>query len=106
MTDIQALQADKLEAQKFIEKSAKLKKLQSNAVFKELFLKEYCEEDVTRLVGALANADEAMKKTIVAELEGISRFKMHMRFIEQMGEAAESKIAEIDEAIEELNQEA
>lgn len=103
---IAQLQADKLEAQTFIDKAAKLEKLKGNKIFKELFLDEYCEKDVTRLVGALANVEDEVKPKVVAELEAISRFKSHMNFIEQMGHAATAKIAEIDEAIAEEQAEA
>lgn len=102
---IKQLQQDKLDAQIFIDKAAKLEKLKTNTIFKELFLKEYCESDVTRLVGALSNVDEETKKNVYAELEAISRFKSHMGFVEQMGNAAKAKIVEIDEAItEEMNE--
>lgn len=103
---LKQLQQDKLDTQVFIDKAVKLEKLKTNTLFKEIFLKDYCEADVTRLVGALSNVEEETKKRVFAELEAISRFKSHMGFIEQMGHAAKAKIAEIDEAISDEMKEA
>lgn len=103
MTELQALQQDKLEALEIIKKSEKIKQLKDNPLFKELFLEEYCVTNATRLVDALSNIAEEHKPQVFAELEAISRFKSHISLLEQMGLMASKKIIEIDEAIEEIH---
>lgn len=101
MESLKALEIEKAEMDRMIEKAAELKTLRNSRAFKKLFLEDYCKEEILRLNTLLPVVEDEQKQKVFAELEAIARFNHHMALIERMGLVAQDKIKEIDIAISE-----
>lgn len=88
-------------AKLLIERADQLKRLKNNRDFKTIFLKEYCEKDVLRLVGLLPTVEKEQRQHVIRELECISRLNHHMDLIERMGRMAADNMPSILNSIQE-----
>lgn len=100
--ELNNLERDLKVAKDIAAKGEKLQKLLKNREFKELILEDYVKEETLRLHSLMAQFTGDQRKAVIAELDSISRFKMHINYLEQFALSAKDKAKEIEEEIVKL----
>lgn len=107
MTDLEALQKQRADAEVFIARRDAAYRLANNPDFKKLVLQEFCTDECARHAQLSAdpglNAVQRADSLAIAQSAG--HFRRWMQVVGQMGNQAQDQLENIDQAIDELRAE-
>lgn len=107
MSEIQELEAQKVELKTQIEFRDQILKLSENYEFRQVVLERFFKEDAARnaRIAGDPGLDEAQRKDALQMAMAPGHFQRFLSANVQMGNRAEDMIRQIDEALEELRAE-
>jgi hypothetical protein len=96
------------DAKAIVSRGEKALKLADDPIFKELILEGYFKDETLRLAGMSSdpNISEELRKCVVRDLHGTAALKRYLQTMVQMSLIASNSIADYEETLEELREEA
>jgi hypothetical protein len=103
---VQQIELSIEEARKIVKRRDMAQKLASNREFRKLILEFYFVDEAARLVGLLSEEEtKANREDIQDMMKGIAYLRLFLRQTIQMGNIAAAELADLNEALDEINEE-